>query len=98
MPTFRATIRLTGVGGGDAAEARQTIEAKLKEGGLSGCKIVSIDREGEGRQRNPVARRPRVSPAGEAWRRQSNKGGLVLLASVVWALWFFWKLSAYLAN
>lgn len=88
MPKYRATIHLNGVSGETPTAARAAVEEQLKQSGLENCRVVSVDPEG-------LAARPARPPASaaerdSAWRRQSNTGGLLLVAAVAWAIWFFW--------
>lgn len=88
MPKYRATIQLTGVSGETATAARAAVEEQLRLVGIENCRVISIDPEG-------LAARPLPRPAAAAhpdpeWRRQSNTGGLLLVAAVAWAIWFFW--------
>ena len=88
MPKYRATIHVNGVSGETPSAARAAVEEQLKQSGLENCRVVSVDPEG-------LAGRPVHRPAAPAsrdseWRRQSNAGGLLLVAAVAWAIWFFW--------
>jgi hypothetical protein len=88
MPRYRATIYVTGVTGETPSAARAAVEEQLKQSGLENCRVVSVDPEGLAAR--PQRRAP-APPAGEQdWRRQSNAGGLLLVAAVAWAIWFFW--------
>ena len=88
MPKYRATITVTGVSGESPSAARAVVEEQLKQSGLENCRVVSVDPEGLASRavRRPV---PVNSPDPD-WRRQANAGGLLLVAAVAWAIWFFW--------
>jgi len=88
MPKYRATIYVNGVNGETPSAARATVEEQLKQSGLENCRVVSVDPEGlAGR---PVRRPAAPTNQDSEWRRQSNAGGLLLVAAVAWAIWFFW--------
>ncbi|HER20332.1 MAG TPA: hypothetical protein ENO14_04705 [Chromatiales bacterium] len=84
--------------GGDAAEVRNALQAKLAKAEVDDCRILNVE---------PIVRAPanaaryapRVAPAEGAWRKQSNAAGLILLLTLGWAAWFFWSfLSLYLGT
>jgi ferric-dicitrate binding protein FerR (iron transport regulator) len=88
MPKYRATIHVSGVDSESPSAARAAVEEQLKLSGLANCRVVSVDPEG---LTSRVGRRPRTPDGPDpAWRRQSNTGGLLLVAAVAWAIWFFW--------
>ncbi|MBX3023342.1 hypothetical protein KF840_00355 [bacterium] len=88
MPRYRATIYVNGVDGDTPSAARAAVEEQLKQSGLENCRVVSVDPEGlTGR---PVRRPASAAQPDPDWRRQSNAGGLLLVAAVAWAIWFFW--------
>ena len=92
MPKYRATIHVTGVSGETPSAARAAVEEQLKQSGLENCRVISVDPEGLASR--PVRRPVVVNGPDPDWRRQSNAGGLLLVAAVAWAIWFFWwKLS-----
>lgn len=93
MATYRATVRLDGVEGEDAVEARRLIEDRLKDSALGKWTVVSVERQRPG---GVVPSRGRVAPGESVWRRQSNTGGVLLAAAALWAFWFFWQLSGYI--
>lgn len=79
---------MNGVSGETPTAARAAVEEQLKQGGFENCRVVSVDPEGlAARPPRPAAS---VANPGAAWRRQSNTGGLLLVAAVAWAIWFFW--------
>jgi len=88
MPKYRATIHVTGVSGESPSAARAAVEEQLKQSGLENCRVISVDPEGLAPR--PVRRPVAVSGPDPDWRRQSNAGGLLLVAAVAWAIWFFW--------
>jgi len=88
MPKYRATIHVTGVSGETPSAARAAVEEQLKLGGFENCRVISVDPEGM--VPRPMPRPPAVVHADPEWRRQSNAGGLLLVAAVAWAIWFFW--------
>jgi ferric-dicitrate binding protein FerR (iron transport regulator) len=88
MPRYRATIHVNGVDGETPSAARAAVEAQLKQSGLENCRVVSVDPEGL--TQRPVHRPAKVPGPDAHWRRQSNAGGLLLVAAVAWAIWFFW--------
>lgn len=97
MPTFRATIRIEGLQGGDAAEVRHALQAKLAKVDVEDCRILNV--EPTARRANAPRFVARVAPAEGAWRKQSNAAGLVLLVTLSWVAWFFWSfLSLYLGG
>jgi ferric-dicitrate binding protein FerR (iron transport regulator) len=88
MPRYRATIHVIGVRGETPSAARAAVEAQLRDSGIENCRVVSVDPEGGV---SSSAHRPGVAPDPDSdWRRQSNTGGLLLVAAVAWAIWFFW--------
>lgn len=90
MPRYRATIYVTGVDGDTPSAARAAVEEQLKQSGLENCRVVAVDPEGLAAAR-PQQRRPPAAPSPDPeWRRQANAGGLLLVAAVAWAIWFFW--------
>jgi hypothetical protein len=96
MATFRATVRIDNLGGEDAAEARRAVEERLREAGFQRCSVLRVDRQSALTETEMRRNRSRVAPGEQAWRRQSNTGGVLLAAAAIWALWFFWQLSSYL--
>ncbi len=88
MPKYRATIYVNGVAGETPTAARAAVEEQLKQSGLENCRVVSVDPEGLGAR--PMHRPVAVTNTDTEWRRQSNAGGLLLVAAVAWAIWFFW--------
>lgn len=88
MPKYRATIHVNGVPGETPSAARAAVEEQLKIGGIENCRVISVDPEGLAPRQ--MARPPAVVHADPEWRRQSNAGGLLLVAAVAWAIWFFW--------
>ena len=88
MPKYRATIYVNGVSGDTPTAARAAVEEQLKQSGLENCRVVSVDPEGLAAR--PVRRPANVVNTDTEWRRQSNAGGLLLVAAVAWAIWFFW--------
>ena len=88
MPRYRATIHVTGVSGETPSAARAAVEEQLKQSGLENCRVISVDPEGLAAR--PVRRPAAVNSPDPDWRRQSNAGGLLLVAAVAWAIWFFW--------
>lgn len=88
MPRYRATIYVNGVDGETPSAARAAVEEQLKQSGLENCRVVSVDPEGL--TARAVRRPPAVRAPEPEWRRQSNAGGLLLVAAIAWAIWFFW--------
>lgn len=88
MPKYRATISVSGITGETPTAARAEVEALLKESGMQNCRVISVDPEGLSSR--PLPRPTAPVTTDPAWRRQSNAGGLLLVAAVAWAIWFFW--------
>ncbi|MFN8641957.1 MAG: hypothetical protein U0802_09970 [Candidatus Binatia bacterium] len=88
MPKYRATIHVTGVIGESPTAARAAVEEQLRQGGVENCRVISVDPEGLASR--PVHRALPTNSPDPDWRRQSNAGGLLLVAAVAWAIWFFW--------
>ena len=88
MPKYRATDLRQRRERRDPSAARAALEEQLKQSGLENCRVVSVDPEGLAGASGASAGRRR-QPDSE-WRRQSNAGGLLLVAAVAWAIWFFW--------
>jgi hypothetical protein len=88
MAHFEATVRVLDVTESDAPAARRVIEERLREGGFTRWRILSLGVQGAmvHAVTRPVrrARRVEVSYAG---------GGLLVAAVVAWTLWFFWLLA-----
>ncbi len=93
MATFQATIRFESSESEDAAEVRRAVEQRLRASGLEKCSVVRVERQ---QSAGVTPRRSRIAPGEGVWRRQSNTGGVLLVAAAAWALWFFWRLSGYL--
>lgn len=89
MPRYRATIQINGVDGETPAAARGVLEEQLRRSGIENCRVVSVDPEGLP-GRHPPPRPVQVPATNTGWRRQSNAGGLLLVAAATWAIWFFW--------
>lgn len=87
MPKYRATIHVN-VSGETPSAVRAAIEEQLRTGGFENCRVISVDPEGL--TSRPVPRPAVVGHSDPHWRRQSNAGGLLLVAAVAWAIWFFW--------
>lgn len=92
MATYRATVRVDGLEGDNAVEARRLVEDRLRDGGFKKWTILRVERQTADMEQ----RRGRVAPGERVWRQQSNTGGVLLAAAALWALWFFWQLRSYL--
>ncbi|MEO8603403.1 MAG: hypothetical protein ABI629_12575 [bacterium] len=90
MPKYRATVQVTGLPGDTPSAVRGALEEHLKRSGLENCRVVSVDPEGLPARPVGLPTRATVPKEDSAWRRQSNAGGLLLVAAVAWAIWFFW--------
>jgi hypothetical protein len=89
MPIYRATIQLTKLEGRDPATVRSDLEQAFARAGIGPCRIVAVEDE------QIIATAPsRKIPfrSRSSRRRAVNRGVLLLLVAVAWALWFFWKL------
>lgn len=86
MPKYRATVHVSGLSGDDPTAVRSALDDQLKKSGIENCRIVV---EAEVRTR-PIEPQPATHHPDSTWRRQANAGGLLLVAAVVWAVWFFW--------
>ncbi len=97
MPSFRATVRIEGLQGDDAAEVRRALQMRLSKGEIDDCRILTVEPVDRRRQ-SAMRFAPRVAPAEGAWRKQSNAAGLILLLTLGWTVWVFWSFfSVYLA-
>lgn len=93
MPKYRATLRVSGITGESPRAVRSTLDEQLRKSGLEHCRVVSVDLD-DPPQKTSVRRPPAAAPSEPAWRRQANIGGLLLVATAAWALWFFWWMLA----
>jgi ferric-dicitrate binding protein FerR (iron transport regulator) len=87
MPRYRATVHVSGITGENPRAVRSALDAQLRKSGLQNCRIVNVDLEGA-----PAAasiETQRVADR-EVARQRASIGGLLLIAALAWAIWFFW--------
>jgi hypothetical protein len=98
MNQYRVTVRIDGLRGVNPAEVRSAVEARLAKAEVEDCRVLAVEEVNVKRGRRPPAP-PRVAPAPDAWRRQSNAGGVILLIAMGWAGWVLWSfVSLYFAT
>jgi len=88
MPRYRATVQLRDIEGPDRASVKRRLQKRLDDAGLKGCQVTRVDAERGAIQplRFPAVARPNPR------RLPRDRAGLLLVAAIAWALWFFWQL------
>lgn len=88
MPKYRATVQLFGLTGESPRAVRSALDEQLRKSGLENCRVIGIDLDAP--PPNPSGSRRGIDDADTAWQQRSQAGGLLLVAAVAWAIWFFW--------
>jgi ferric-dicitrate binding protein FerR (iron transport regulator) len=78
---------VSGITGENPHAVRSALDEQLRKSGLQNCRIVTVDVEGA--PAGAPLGTPRIAER-QAARQRASIGGLLLIAALAWAIWFFW--------